>query len=270
MTTWANTPKQCRGCQIEFLPARWNQFYCGPCRAKCSVEGCSKPMASNGLCVGHRFQMKKHGRIVSIDLREPRGDQKHRSARSETLTLKCQGCGVEFRVPQGIAVNKAGEVTRKFCTKACMIATLDPKPKFDCAECGKTTSRRKNPVTGGYDYRTVYCSTTCQHRSMFKGGFIDKSGYRITTIGGVSKPEHRRVMERIIGRPLLVSETVHHRDGNRLNNEPSNLELFSSRHPKGQRLEEKLEFCRSFLKDYGIDVPTLDVSDFMSGALACL
>lgn len=37
--------------------------------------------------------------------------------------------------------------------------------------------------------------------------------------------EHRVVMEAILGRPLLSSELVHHRDGTRTNNRPDNLEL---------------------------------------------
>jgi hypothetical protein len=40
--------------------------------------------------------------------------------------------------------------------------------------------------------------------------------------------EHRLVMERVLGRPLTPTEVVHHRDGNALNNDPANLELFAS------------------------------------------
>ena len=40
--------------------------------------------------------------------------------------------------------------------------------------------------------------------------------------------EHRLVMERVLGRFLLESEVVHHIDGNRKNNSPENLMVFSS------------------------------------------
>lgn len=39
--------------------------------------------------------------------------------------------------------------------------------------------------------------------------------------------QHRLVMERVLGRYLTESEVVHHKDGDKANNHPSNLELFS-------------------------------------------
>lgn len=40
--------------------------------------------------------------------------------------------------------------------------------------------------------------------------------------------EHRLVAEEIIGRQLNINEIVHHRDGNKQNNSPSNLEVMSA------------------------------------------
>ena len=40
--------------------------------------------------------------------------------------------------------------------------------------------------------------------------------------------EHRRIAEAMIGRPLRAGEVVHHLDGNKLNNAPSNLVVLSS------------------------------------------
>jgi hypothetical protein len=46
-------------------------------------------------------------------------------------------------------------------------------------------------------------------------------------------PEHRLVMARAIGRPLLRSETVHHINGKSSDNRLSNLQLRTGRHGKG-------------------------------------
>lgn len=47
------------------------------------------------------------------------------------------------------------------------------------------------------------------------------------------KHEHRVVAEQILGRPLKSDEVVHHIDGNKRNNDPSNLQIMTqSEHVK--------------------------------------
>ena len=62
---------------------------------------------------------------------------------------------------------------------------------------------------------------------------------------------HRAYMEQIIGRKLLSHESVHHKDGDRANNVASNLELWSSSQPPGQRIEDKVIWAKEILRLYG-------------------
>jgi hypothetical protein len=56
--------------------------------------------------------------------------------------------------------------------------------------------------------------------------YYDKQGYAVDTSDRNNKRYiHRLVMEKMIGRPLRSDEIVHHIDGNKLNNDPSNLQI---------------------------------------------
>lgn len=55
--------------------------------------------------------------------------------------------------------------------------------------------------------------------------------------------EHRVVMEQIIGRPLGKGEIVHHKDGNKRNNDPSNLELLPSQGEHARLHSTKGRIC---------------------------
>lgn len=61
----------------------------------------------------------------------------------------------------------------------------------------------------------------------------------------------RLVMEEMLGRKLLPNETVHHRNGDKLDDRPENLELWASRHPKGQRVSDLVAFAEEILELYG-------------------
>lgn len=45
-------------------------------------------------------------------------------------------------------------------------------------------------------------------------------------------------MEAMLGRPLKRSETVHHMNNVKTDNRPENLELWSSTHPSGVRMND--------------------------------
>ncbi|MGA4541315.1 HNH endonuclease [Uniformispora flossi] len=57
-------------------------------------------------------------------------------------------------------------------------------------------------------------------------------------------------MESLLGRSLLPGEEVHHRNGIRDDNLPENLELWTTGHPTGGRVEDQVAWATQILRTY--------------------
>jgi hypothetical protein len=173
------------------------------------------------------------------------------------------------------------KLTGKRFHKLVVVKSAESKPTFnsrgiqtgtrkywEClCDCGKTTFVISASLTSG---KTKSCGClksevgkkrTAENSPVWKGGshIKDCKGGPYRFIRNTAHPnargngyiaEHRLVMSEHLGRPLRKSEVIHHKNGKGLDNRIENLELWSHSHPSGQRIEDKIEWCEEFLRDY--------------------
>lgn len=82
-------------------------------------------------------------------------------------------------------------------------------------------------------------------------GHVDKDGYRRLYVDGRLVAQHRLVMQEKLGRDLLPSESVHHKNGIKDDNRPENLELWVTW--AGQRVDDLVEFVVKNYRDQVIE-----------------
>jgi hypothetical protein len=119
----------------------------------------------------------------------------------------------------------------------CIVDMCDKKSKSK-GYCGAHYERWKrwgDPLAGRYNN---------------ENGHTNKQGYRIITRNGKPIKEHRYVMEQFLGRPLLPTENVHHRNGVRDDNRLENLELWLTSQTPGQRICDVVEYAKEILRRY--------------------
>ena len=142
--------------------------------------------------------------------------------RKTGIELKCKVCGKLFLVEPSRAD------VAKYCSRECMGIASRKKVKTICCYCKKEIEITLNKLRN-----KNYCCRDCRMKD-YSGR--NKSGCGITTDGyvwiyvnGYNKINqvkiHRYLMEIKLGRKLLPTEIVHHKDFNKLNNSIDNLEI---------------------------------------------
>ena len=118
--------------------------------------------------------------------------------------------------------------------------TCDGKMPFSAKRCDECLPPRPKRPYGGNKY---------QRR-------VERSGYAkvYDPMLDMVKSEHRVVMAKKLGRPLLTTEHVHHMNGVRDDNRIENLELWTHPHPRGVRVKDRVNQCLDFLRIYDPDL----------------
>lgn len=193
----------------------------------CSIEGCGKKPKGRGMCALH------HKRSL-----DGRGDAK---LNNPGLLVVRNGdrCAVLNCDRHPIAKNLCALHYKRSTFDRDLEAPLPPPAALG-------TGRWLQP--SGYVNISVPVGTPGSH---VRGR---KSGSRLAA-GQTVMAEHRYVMQVHLGRPLAKGETVHHRDGIRHNNDPSNLELKIGAHSRGINLLDGVFAWLDALERYvGLDL----------------
>ena len=148
--------------------------------------------------------------------------------RREAIQKTCPVCGSLFNL-------LARGRTRIYCSQPCREKEKQRK-QYEKVKALRGSFSTKNPPVGT--------------RRINKSGYVRIKTNKRRNNQPLWELEHRVVAEEKYGRPLLKSETVHHKNNIRDDNRPENLELMNGSHPAGARAIDLLRHAEKIVKLY--------------------
>lgn len=181
------------------------------------------------------------------------------ATKNNIISGNTKSCGCLKHKPSYNVVDRTGQRYGKLTVLSQAGFTSDRNIKWLCrCDCGQEVTVRSGNLRTG-STKSCGCLKHMSRRGAenknYKGGHLNKDGYLVShgeDREGKWKERgfHILVMEKAIGRKLKPGETVHHKNGIRNDNQIENLELWSKRHPPGQRVEDMVSFCVDYLSEY--------------------
>ncbi|WP_295216362.1 HNH endonuclease [Ruminococcus sp.] len=136
------------------------------------------------------------------------------------IEMYCDFCGVEiYRYPSQIK-------RHNFCSRKCLgdfSSKLKNPEKYDELKDLSGASENMKRINGRLNKHRMTLSVRLKIRNAHLNSGESKAYAKY-----LGEAEHRVVAEKIMGRKLEKGEVVHHVDGNKRNNSPENLMVFSS------------------------------------------